>query len=224
MNKIYQTYKSWQRYLLLILLGTFVAFQVSAAVGTSFSQASNKNNTQGTVVWIGSIVQSSNSTYYEGQTVLQRLYLEDIPKTANNQHTLRIMHQSSKGGIHAYDFLTNWPQGIAASNAIMSTCFTTVDGCSEDKSPMSAAECSAFAGSPKLSNAIPTANYGLHGGDDVASRVAAWDAANGNGTGRQIEMWATGGTGIGGTLTITNVQLVFSGIHNRWTWRLLCFV
>ncbi|MFY7839509.1 MAG: hypothetical protein ACOVP7_04490, partial [Lacibacter sp.] len=44
-----------------------------------WSQSSNKNNTQGTVVWIGSIVQSSNSTFYEGQSTLQRLFLVDIP-------------------------------------------------------------------------------------------------------------------------------------------------
>jgi len=39
------------------------------AVQTDFSQCSNNNPTAGSCNWIGSIIQSSNSVYYEGMTV-----------------------------------------------------------------------------------------------------------------------------------------------------------
>src|SRR5688500_18084651 len=71
------------------------------AVSTSFSQCSNNNPTAGSCNWIGSIIQQSNSVYYEGMTVPQRLLFRDV--ASNGTHTISFTYQYSKAGVHAYD-------------------------------------------------------------------------------------------------------------------------
>ena len=62
-------------------------------------------------LWINSILQSSNSIYYEGMSVPQRAIFTNIPSTAGDNHFLTLSHEATKAGIHAYDFLTAWNQG-----------------------------------------------------------------------------------------------------------------
>ncbi|MDH5781534.1 MAG: hypothetical protein OEZ07_03075, partial [Dehalococcoidia bacterium] len=61
--------------------------------------------------WIGSILQASNSKYYECMSVPQRTILADIPSTAGGAHTYAFSHQATKKGTHAYDWLTAYDQG-----------------------------------------------------------------------------------------------------------------
>jgi|GEM_PF-2278784 len=61
--------------------------------------------------WIGSILQASNSKYYECMSVPQRTILDNIPSTAGGEHTFTFSHEATKGGIHAYDWLTAYNQG-----------------------------------------------------------------------------------------------------------------
>ena len=61
--------------------------------------------------WIGSILNENKSTYYEGMSVPQRTIFTSIPSTTSNNHTLTFSHQATKGGIHAYDWLTAYNQG-----------------------------------------------------------------------------------------------------------------
>ena len=80
-----------------------------ASLVTDFRQASNNTGAGlGVITWINSIVQQSNSAYYEGMAVPQRLLLTNVPSAGGNIHTLTFNHQFTKGGIHAYDFLTSW--------------------------------------------------------------------------------------------------------------------
>jgi uncharacterized repeat protein (TIGR01451 family) len=62
-------------------------------------------------LWIDSILQQTNSIYYEGMSVPQRIILVDIESTTGDIHTLSFSHQATKLGIHAYDWLTAWNQG-----------------------------------------------------------------------------------------------------------------
>jgi hypothetical protein len=78
-------------------------------VSVDFSQYANLAPTY--EKWIGSILQASNSVYYEGMSVPQRTAFINIAATTDNIHTLTIKHQSTKSGIHAYDWLTSWNQG-----------------------------------------------------------------------------------------------------------------
>lgn len=104
------------------------AQDVVANVKVDFRQAANNDaGTCGTGAghpcglghahWINSIVQESNAEYLEGMSNPQRVVFDDIPATAGNIHTLSFSHQATKGGIHAYDFLTSWDQAIAAAAA-----------------------------------------------------------------------------------------------------------
>ena len=76
------------------------------AVHVDFRQYANLDD-----LWINSILQKSNSKYYEGMSVPQRLVFVDIESNTGNVHTLTLAHQATKGGFHAYDWLTAWNQG-----------------------------------------------------------------------------------------------------------------
>ncbi|MEN9881477.1 MAG: hypothetical protein RLZZ308_660, partial [Candidatus Parcubacteria bacterium] len=75
------------------------------AAGTSFDQCSTGNPSTGACTWIGSILNGANSYYFEGQTVSQRLLFTDT-KIPDGVHTISFTYDYTKGGIHAYDFIT----------------------------------------------------------------------------------------------------------------------
>jgi uncharacterized repeat protein (TIGR01451 family) len=79
-----------------------------AAQGASvdFKQYANEDGE-----WIGSILQASNSKYYECMSVPQRTILDGIPPTTGGEHTFTFSHEATKGGIHAYDWVTAYNQG-----------------------------------------------------------------------------------------------------------------
>ncbi len=76
-----------------------------------FHQCANENPTLGSCDWIGSILQNTNSAYTEGMSVPQRLILKSVDSAPGDIHTLTFSHQATKGGNHAYDFLTAYNQG-----------------------------------------------------------------------------------------------------------------
>jgi|GEM_PF-6971720 len=162
-----------------ILLGPLVV---------DFRQSANDDSPYppGDVHWIGSILQQSNSKYYEGMSSLQRLVFTNIPKTAGHVHTLNFSHQANKSAdIHAYDFLTSWPQGVQAGTEIGgSTMFVSVNECGPEIGPphdlgaiCSTLHASGFTATPAAPDAMGTLI-----GDDVASSVIAYEANLGNRT------------------------------------------
>ncbi len=104
----------------LLLFLAVAGLPTSALAATDFKQCAN-NETSGTVTglgnchWIGSILQSNNSRYFEGMSVPQRLIFTGITATAGNVHTLVFEADWSKAGIHAYDWLTSYDQVVAAA-------------------------------------------------------------------------------------------------------------
>jgi hypothetical protein len=56
--------------------------------------------------WINGNLQSNNSTYVEGDATVQRLWLTDF--VPGSSHTITFKYGTTKGGKHAYDFLTTW--------------------------------------------------------------------------------------------------------------------
>jgi hypothetical protein len=101
---------------LLLLLGltlSITGVALASAVGSDFSQCSNYNPTYGNCVWINGIVQANNSFYTEGMSNPQRLMFDNI--ASGNTHTIEFSFESTKGGIHAYDFITSWPQAVASA-------------------------------------------------------------------------------------------------------------
>ncbi len=153
---------------------------VSAAPGAhvDFKQFAN-HMTPKSNKWIGSILQASNSEYYECMSVPQRTILVDIPATAGGEHTFTFSHQATKGGIHAYDWLTAYNQGNVPPLAF--------NACGEDMGPQ----------------ATPAICQSLHGGSNWAlvdvpndpfiskdgstqSRINAYETQFGN---RQIKIY-----------------------------------
>ena len=172
--------------------------------GTDFSQSSNENPTLGNVVWIGSILQENNSRFAEGQSTLQRLFLMGIPADPSGKYKLLLSHQSTKGDIHAYDFIVNWPTAISTSNAILANTYTNINPCGNLGPKVSAAQCTAFDSYPAVNAAaVDATDYASVSGDNVASRVAAFDAANGGPASRSIILRSS--------RTITNAKLEFVG-------------
>jgi len=159
----------------------------TGALVVDFKQSANKDSPypQGDIHWIGSILQQNNSIYYEGMSTLQRIVFISIPKTTGHVHTLTLSHEATKGGIHAYDFLTSWPQGVQAGNEIGGpTMFVNVNECGESIGPpanldeiCAALHASGFTATPSVPDAM-----GSVGGHDVATRVAAYEAHLGDRT------------------------------------------
>ncbi len=56
--------------------------------------------------WINGNLNANNSIYFEGDATVQRLWLTGfIPGTT---HSVTLKYGTTKGGKHAYDFLTTW--------------------------------------------------------------------------------------------------------------------
>jgi hypothetical protein len=217
----------WKRnaasFKLILLSFILITGTIAKSQTIHWSQSSNKNNTQGTVVWIGSIVQSSNSTYYEGQSTLQRLFLVDIPTDPSGHYKLTFKHLATKGSINAYDFVTGWynsgsplnGKAITTSNAIDPNCYVNINNCSEtgqNNDPIFLI-CGTLDAAPlNYSNAVPSSSYAGPGGAPAIS-------SNGNVKGR-VEDWdanfsPTGSNGrritIQSNATISNVNLAMIG-------------
>ncbi len=90
----------------------------AANLVSDFKQCANKDNAAGDCHWISSIVQASNSKYYEGMSVPQRTIFTGIPATAGDVHTLTFSHLATKGGKHAYDWLTSYNQAVTEASNI----------------------------------------------------------------------------------------------------------
>jgi hypothetical protein len=106
--------------LLLTLLNAYVFIhpvtaQTDPAIVVDFRQCANDDLTHGFVFdechWINSIIQSSNSIYFEGNSVDQRIILSGLDTSSSHTYVLHFEHQFTKAGVHAYDFLTSYVGG-----------------------------------------------------------------------------------------------------------------
>jgi len=173
-------------------------------VVVDWKQSAN-NETNGTITglgnihWIGSIVQSSNSRYFEGMSNMQRALFTDVPGTTANVHTLTFDHQSTKGGIHAYDFLTSWTQAVTDDQIALGLpgppITIQLHPCGEDIGPPGSlgATCVSLRGSATATagpGACPTCVVDVVVPDDTyvskdgstATKIAAYEAGHGNRT------------------------------------------
>jgi hypothetical protein len=172
-----------------------------------FSQSANDDSPYppGDVHWISSILQEGNSEYYEGMSALQRLVFVGIPKTPGHVHTLSFSHQAHKSTSHAYDFLTSWAQAVQAGSEIGGpTMFVNVNECGPDIGPPAylgsvcvALHTSGFTATPDAPDTM-----GNLLGDDVASKVAAYEAQLGN---RTVKMY--------GNTPISAASIAFLGYN-----------
>jgi uncharacterized repeat protein (TIGR01451 family) len=93
--------------LIVMMLPAVSPPPVSAgAIAVDFTQYANLDDE-----WINSILNKNNSKYYECMSVPQRTILADITSTTGDVHIFTFSHETTKGGIHAYDWLTAYNQG-----------------------------------------------------------------------------------------------------------------
>ena len=62
--------------------------------------------------WVPGAINTTNSTYYEGDSVPQRLFHEI---QGEGDHTMEFVYDFSKSGVYAYDFLGNVDQTLGAN-------------------------------------------------------------------------------------------------------------
>ena len=94
-----------------------------AGLVVDFKQAANNNGEPGglgDIDWLSSILQTGNSVYHEGMSVMQRAVFENFTDAGGDGNIVLKFHtDATKGGIHAYDWQTSWDQAItAALNAV----------------------------------------------------------------------------------------------------------
>ncbi|MGE5521875.1 MAG: hypothetical protein ACM3VS_18270, partial [Candidatus Dadabacteria bacterium] len=77
-----------------------------------FDQARNGQSPTFQIEWSNGILNKTHSTYYEGMSTPQRLFISGI---SGGTHTLIIKHLAVKQGSHGYDFLDSWPQAVQAA-------------------------------------------------------------------------------------------------------------
>ncbi|MFM9826753.1 hypothetical protein, partial [Flavobacterium sp.] len=224
--------------ILLFVLFLFSNFLTAQSVGVDFSQSSNNNPTQGDIVWIGSIIQSSNSAFYEGQSTLQRTLLEGIPTHSSGTYRLRFTHQASKASINAYDFVMGWggvnpsfgnsptsatEGAIESSNVIYPTGFVTINQSSNlgpkgSRAPFYATipYCYANPIPATLAGSMGSSVIPISSGSNVNARIIEFDKipfsippATDNGVKRRVTLQGT--RGVNATNLITSATLVFLG-------------
>ncbi len=142
-------------------------------LGKDFKQCANQDPTLDSCHWIGSALQNTNSEYSEGMSVPQRLLLTDIPATAGNVHTLTLKHQATKGGVHAYDFLTAYNQG--------NTPPLTLNPCN-DFGGSDGATCTSLRGGSNISVVSAPDDPYISKDGSTQSRINAYETAFGNRT------------------------------------------
>ncbi|MGX7668976.1 hypothetical protein, partial [Flavobacterium pedocola] len=189
-----------------MLLLLFCGLGVYSQSGNDFKQFANDPQEK----WINSILQQNNSTYYEGTSTLQRFVLVGIPATANNQHVLKISHLATKGGHHAYDFITGYDRALIDYQIISNTAgFTglSVNGGAIGPPATAAIINNLYTGANNIVAGVPLATaYGSTLGQSVADRVAAYDVAVGGSSKRGVQLY--------GNAAITSAELVFVGYNN----------
>ena len=190
---------------LLLFVISISVTGVAQPLRVDFRQAANDDSpyAQGEVHWIQAILQQNNAVYYEGMSVPQRIVLSNIPATSGNTHALTFSHKATKGGKHAYDFLTSYDQAVSASNAIVGpTILYELNECGQSIGPpksMAQTCVDIRAGANSYSVSMPDV-MGMALSHNITSNVSAYEARFGD---RVLKLY--------GDKPITGATLRFDG-------------
>jgi hypothetical protein len=168
------------------------------SVANDFNQCANDSGTLGLCTWLNGILNQNNSENFEGMSTLQRLIFPAVTTQPGNNHSVTFDDDFTKGGIHAYDFLTSWEQGIkaGADNGVpyqVLTAHTPVAGelpainqtldtttaCASAISATGQTICNALHNSTNVFNVpVPDDPFISHDGS-LQTRINAYEAAYG---------------------------------------------
>src|SRR6266705_177468 len=170
------------RVILIIALWICLAQRLAAGAAVDFRQAADNDAGfgLGNTHWFSSIIQDNNSAYYESMSVMQRVLFTGLPPTSGNHHSLLFRHQFTKGGIHAYDFLTSYAQA-QADNAGALGVTIALNPCGLDIGPPASLTtlCSVLHGGTNVADIALSADSFISKDGSTAAKIAAYEAGHG---------------------------------------------
>ncbi len=175
----------------------------AANLVSDFRQCANEDPTLGDCHWISSIIQQSNSQYFEGMSVPQRVLFTGVQTTIGNVHRLEFSHQATKAGTHAYDWLTSYDQAVAAA-ALAGVDYNDINdqACDPEIGPPGSLQATCVAlrtGGNSINVDVPNDPFvSQHG--STQTRIDAYETQFGN---RTIKLYA-GSAISAGNLTLTH--------------------
>src|SRR5207245_1156022 len=182
LTKCCRSFRRWGKLIVAVALWLWLAQRLAAGAAVDFRQAANNDAGfgLGNTHWISSIIQDNNSTYYESMSVLERVLFTGLPPTSGNHHSLLFRHQFTKGGIHAYDFLTSYAQA-QADNAGALGVTIALNPCGLDIGPPASLTtlCSVLHGGTNVAEIALSADSFISKDGSTAAKIAAYEAGHG---------------------------------------------
>src|SRR5512133_1016340 len=136
--------------------GTLSATTSFADFNSDFKQCANDDSPtpSGTCHWIGGDLNAGKSNYAEGMSIPQRVILNDIPAVTDHLHTLTFHVDATKGGVHAFDWLTSWQQALDTATAEGAT-FNDLNACGDQLQASLVSLCNTLDGETGANVATP---------------------------------------------------------------------
>ncbi len=140
--------------------------------------------------WINGNLNSNNSTYFEGDSTVQRMWIKDY--APGTTHTVTFRYGTTKAGTHAYDYLTNWNasepwisdadrcDGIVGCETVAETTLAMQDdpNASDVVEPAAATRLFTARGGTLNSVTAPTIVSGSYLGDSETEITVSFTLAN----------------------------------------------
>ncbi len=153
----------------------------------SFTQCANGDTGGSDCQWVNGILIPNNSEYFEGMSTPQRTLFTGIDATVGDAHVFTFDQDATKGGVHAYDFLTSYAQAeaAAATAGVAFPDLTSTPVACDDLGGAEGPICVATRGAFFIDVDLPDDSY-LSKDGSTAARIAAYEAFYGN---RTMRLW-----------------------------------
>jgi hypothetical protein len=169
--------------------GTLSATTSFTDFDSDFKQCANDDSPvpSGVCHWIGGDLNAGKSNYSEGMSIPQRVILKDIPTAADHLHTLTFHIDATKGGTHAFDWLTSWQQALDTATAEGAT-FTDLNTCGDQIQSTLSSLCTTLDGESGANLATPDVpddpfvSHDNTSGQSTQNKINAFETAYGNRT------------------------------------------
>jgi hypothetical protein len=120
-------------------------------------------------------------------SIPQRVILDDIPVVADHLHTLTFHIDATKGGKHAFDWLTSWQQALDTATAEGAT-FNDLNACGDQLQASLVSLCNTLdseTGANRATPDVPDDSFVSHdnaSGESTQDKIDSFETAYGNRT------------------------------------------
>ena len=169
--------------------GTLSATTSFTDFDSDFKQCANDDSPtpSGTCHWIGGDLNAGKSNYSEGMSIPQRVILNDIPAATDHLHTLTFHVDATKGGTHAFDWLTSWQQALDTATAEGAT-FNDLNACGDQLQASLVSLCNTLdgeTGANVVTPDVPDDGFVSHDnapGESTQDKIDSFESVYGNRT------------------------------------------